>query len=61
MLFALGSCRARFNNHQNAAQNFGVVFGNNITKEQAFNDWPGEFASFTSNVQNYSYPDRVSL
>lgn len=41
MLFALGSCRARFNNHQNAAQNFGVVFGDNITKEQAFNDWAG--------------------
>lgn len=41
MLFALGSCRARFNNHQNAAQNFGVVFGDNITKEQAINDWPG--------------------
>ena len=41
MLFTLGSCRKRFDNHQNAALNFGVVFDQNISKEQAFADWPG--------------------
>ncbi|QZE57271.1 hypothetical protein MPK71_gp062 [Erwinia phage pEa_SNUABM_1] len=41
MLFTLGSCRKRFDNHQNTALNFGIVFDQNISKDQAFSDWPG--------------------
>lgn len=44
MLFALGSARKRFNDHQNAALNFGAVFDNTVTKDAAKSDWPGSVA-----------------
>ena len=44
MLFALGSCRKRFNDHQNSVLNYGAVFDDNVTKDQALSDWTGNVA-----------------
>ncbi|UAW96549.1 hypothetical protein pEaSNUABM22_00061 [Erwinia phage pEa_SNUABM_22] len=44
MLFALGSCQKRFNDHQNSAINFGAIFDDNVTKDQALSDWAGNVA-----------------
>ena len=44
MLFAIGSARKRFNDHQNSALNFGAVFDDNVTKDQALSDWAGNVA-----------------
>ncbi|QZE58619.1 hypothetical protein pEaSNUABM28_00062 [Erwinia phage pEa_SNUABM_28] len=44
MLFAIGSARKRFDDHQNSALCFGAVFDSNVTKDQALSDWPGNVA-----------------
>ncbi|QZE59638.1 hypothetical protein pEaSNUABM39_00058 [Erwinia phage pEa_SNUABM_39] len=44
MLFAIGSARKRFDDHQNSALCYGAVFDSNVTKDQALSDWAGNVA-----------------